>query len=434
MSETVKMPTLGLSIQEGTFLDWKKEVGQMANKGDIIAEVEADKATIEVEAPTSGILLEKLVNSGDTVIVGQPIARLSGASESAESEAPDLSQHADVKPVVPQAQEKADRKESADKQQQPAQAAPAAESNGDLPGGVKASPLARRIAEERGINLRQVTGTGPGGRITKTDVENFKPAPAQASQAAEKPAAAPEARPQIAQPTYATGGADTTEEPLTRMRQIIARRTTEAKQTIPHFYMTVEIDMAPLMALRKQINEGLPEDQKVTVNDLLVKAAALALRKFPNLNSHFGGDKVIRHQRINIGIAVALENGLINVVAKDADILSISRLAQRNKEMIASARAGKIRLEDMEGATFTVSNLGPYDVEHFEAIISPPEAAILAVASAREVPVVVNGEIKVGLRMKASLSVDHRVSDGAEGAQYLKEFRAILESPMRLLI
>jgi pyruvate dehydrogenase E2 component (dihydrolipoamide acetyltransferase) len=219
------------------------------------------------------------------------------------------------------------------------------------------------------------------------------------------------------------------------MRARIAQRTTESKQQTPHFYLTAEVDMAPALALRKQINEGLPEAQKVTVNDLIVKAVALTLRKFPNLNSHFYGDKIVRHQRINIGIAVALEGGgLINVVAKDADSVSISRLAQRNKEMVANARAGKIKPEDVEGSTFTVSNLGLYDIEHFEAIINPPEAAILAVASARQVPVVVNGEITIGTRMKVSLSVDHRVSDGAEGAEFLKHLRELLEQPMRLLV
>jgi pyruvate dehydrogenase E2 component (dihydrolipoamide acetyltransferase) len=225
------------------------------------------------------------------------------------------------------------------------------------------------------------------------------------------------------------------EKPLTRMRQRIAAVTVESKQTVPHFYVTVEIDMAPAVALRKQINESLPDDQKVSVNDIVVKAAALCLRQFPNLNSHYYGDKIIHHKRINIGIAVALdEGGLINVVAKDADSTAISRLAQRNKVIIANARSGKIKPEDIEGATFTVSNLGPYDVEHFEAIINPPEAAILAVSSARQVPVVINGEIAVGTRMKATLAVDHRVSDGAEAAQYLVALRDLLQNPMRLLL
>jgi pyruvate dehydrogenase E2 component (dihydrolipoamide acetyltransferase) len=311
--------------------------------------------------------------------------------------------------------------------------APSTSVGEEFPAGAKASPLARRVAEEKGIDLRQVQGTGPGGRITKSDVEGFTPgaAPAAASAA---PAATPVvtlATPSAKIPT----GPGIKTEPVTKIRATIARRMVEAKQTVPHFYVTTEIDMAPAVALRKQINAGLPEDQKVSVNDMVVKAAALALRTFPNLNSHFYGDTIVRFEHINIGIAVALDNGgLMNVVSKDADITSISRIAQRNKQMIANARSGKVKPEDIEGSTFTVSNLGPFDVEHFLAIINPPEAAILAVASAKEVPVVVNGEIKIGTRMKCTLSVDHRISDGAEGARFMQEFKALLEAPLRLLI
>jgi pyruvate dehydrogenase E2 component (dihydrolipoamide acetyltransferase) len=230
-------------------------------------------------------------------------------------------------------------------------------------------------------------------------------------------------------------GPGITEQPISKIRQRIGARMVESKQTVPHFYITVEIDMEAALALRKQINEGLPDEQKITVNDMAVKAAALALRQFPNLNSHFYGDKLVRYDHINIGIAVPLDNGgLINVVAKDADITAISRLAQRNREMITAARAGRVRPEDVEGSTFTVSNLGPYDVEHFIAIINPPEAGIIAVGTAREVPVVLNGELKVGTRMKCTLSVDHRVSDGVEGAQFMQALRRLLESPMRLLV
>jgi pyruvate dehydrogenase E2 component (dihydrolipoamide acetyltransferase) len=230
-------------------------------------------------------------------------------------------------------------------------------------------------------------------------------------------------------------GADITEEPLSRMRERIAVRMVESKTTIPHFYLTTEIEMAAALDLRKQINSGLAEDAKVTVNDLVVKAVALTLRKFPNLNSHFYGDKVVRYHHIHIGIAVALEGGgLINVVAKDADSTSISALAKRNKEMIAAVRANKVKPDYIEGSTFTVSNLGAYDIEHFMAIINPPEAGILAVGTAKEIPVVINGEIKIANRMKVTVSVDHRVSDGAEGAMFMKELKALLEAPMRLLV
>ncbi|MBO9308475.1 MAG: 2-oxo acid dehydrogenase subunit E2 [Chloroflexi bacterium] len=420
MAEVVKMPMLGATMREGTFINWMKDVGQRVQAGEVIAEVEADKATIEIESPFSGVLVEKLVSAGDVVSVGMPLARIE-TTNGGTSPAASPAAVAESAPIAPTAKP------------EPASAlaaAPGAPAQLDphLPDGVRASPLARRIARERGIDLRAVRGTGPGGRITKSDVERF--APAAVRQVAEAPSAPPRA-PERALPS----GEGIVHEPVSRMRQRIAARTVESKTTIPHFYLTSEVDMAAALSLRKQINEGLPDDEKVTVNDMIVKAAALALRKFPNLNSHFYGDTLVRYQYINIGIAVALPGGgLVNVVARNADQLSISQLAKRNKVMFANAREGKIKPEDIEGATFTVSNLGAYDVEHFQAIISPPEAAILAVGAVKQVPVVVDGEIRIGTRMKLSLSVDHRVSDGAEGASFLKALRELLENPMRLLV
>jgi len=426
MSDVVSLPQLGLSMQEGTFVNWVKNLGDAVQKGDVIAEVEADKATIEIEAPAAGMLLETLVKSGDTVKVGQPIATIGAAGDKPAAAAPAVAAPAPV--AVPVAAPKA----ATAPVSAPVPAAPKAAPGENGAGSIKASPLARRLAQERGIDITAVRGTGPGGRITKTDVENYQP-PAPGTQPARPVEIFSPAKPA---PQYVVpAGADVTEEPISRMRSRIAQRTTESKQNVPHFYITSEIDMAPAVALRKQINETLPEEQKVTVNDMIVKAVALALRQFPNLNSHYFGDKIVRHKRINIGIAVALENGgLLNVVAQDADSTAISKMAQRNKEMIAAARSGKVDPKYIEGSTFTVSNLGPYDVEHFEAIINPPEAGILAVASARQVPVVINGEIKIGTRMKVTLSVDHRVSDGAEGAQFIVAVRNLLENPMRLLL
>ncbi|MCE7948641.1 MAG: 2-oxo acid dehydrogenase subunit E2 [Chloroflexi bacterium CFX4] len=428
MSEIVKMPMLGATMQEGTFVNWTKDVGQSVQAGEVIAEVEADKATIEIESPFSGVLVEKLVSAGDVVNVGMALAHVDTAGGGAAPKAAPAAESAPSKAVEPA---KAAAPAPAPKAVAAA-AAPVAEADPHLPDGVKASPIARRIAQERGIDLRAVNGTGPGGRITKVDVERFTPtAMQQVAESLSAPAKAPSAAPTRTAPS----GEGITHEPVSRMRQRIAARTVESKTTIPHFYLTSEIDMAAALELRKQINSGLPDEQKVTVNDLIVKAVALALRKFPNLNSHFYGDTLVRYKYINIGIAVALpEGGLVNVVARNADQVAISQLAKRNKEMFANVRANKIKPEDIEGATFTVSNLGAYDVEHFEAIISPPEAAILAVASARQVPVVVDGQITIGTRMKVSLSVDHRVSDGAEGALFLQELRALLEHPMRLLV
>ncbi|PJF42840.1 MAG: hypothetical protein CUN55_09560 [Phototrophicales bacterium] len=428
MAEILNMPKLGFDMQEGTLVRWVKSVGDSINKGEVIAEIETDKATVEVEAHVSGTILKFLVEEDSIVEVGAPIAVIGEAGE-------------DVSNIDGNGGEVAATSTS-EASSEPASAptsttpAPVAQStNGaqdeGYPDGVKASPLARRIAREKGIDLRQVQGSGPGGRITKRDIEGFTPGiEAPAAPAVASAVAAPSAAPTYAAPQ----GPDVEEIPLTRMRKIVGERTQASFQFVPHFFVTTEIDMAPALELRKQINATLPAEAKVTVNDMIVKAVALALREFPNLNTHFHGDKLIRHHRINVGIAVAVPNGLINVVCKDADRRTLSDMSVDNKRMIAAVHEGKVRPEDVEGATFTVSNLGMYDVDHFLAIINPPEAAILAVGSAREVPVVVNGELGIGIRMKATISVDHRVSDGAEGAQFLQKLKELLENPMRLLI
>ncbi len=309
MPETIVMPKLGLDMTEGTFVNWVKKVGDPVKSGDVLAEIESDKATIEIESTASGVLTKTLVDVGAVVPVGAPIAEVS--AEGAEAASEDVNKtgpaKAEVKEPAPAA--------SNGHGKEPAAAAPQAQpSTGEeFPGGVKASPIARRIADEKGIDLRQVQGTGPGGRIQKSDVESFKPS--QTPPAAPAPAVSA-ARPQPSAQVAPTGPG-ITEEPVSRLRARIASRMTESKQTIPHFYVTTEIDMAPALALRKEINAGLPEEQKITVNDLVVKAVALTLRQFPNLNSHFYGDKIVHFEHINIGIAVALDGGgLMNVLAK----------------------------------------------------------------------------------------------------------------------
>jgi pyruvate dehydrogenase E2 component (dihydrolipoamide acetyltransferase) len=404
---------------DGTLLNWLKQVGESVQAGDVIAEVEADKATVEVEAPAAGVLTEIRAQPGDTLTTGAVLGVISAAGESAAAAKP----AAVPQPVVLAAEAGAPSTAAAK-----SNGAPASMTDD---GRLKASPIARKIAEERGINLEQVAGSGPGGRIVKEDVENFKPAAAVPAAASAVPTGiAPAPARKVPE------GADVELIDLTTMRKRIVAVTVESKQQTPHFYVTTEIDMDPILALRKQLNEGLPDENKISVNDLVVKAAALTMRQYPNLNSHFYGDKIVRHKRINVGMAVALPSGgLLNVVAKDADKVSLGTLAASNKEMIARARDGKIKPEDISGATFTVSNLGPYDVEHFLAIINPPEAVILAVGTAMKIPVVLgDGTLGVGTRMKVTISVDHRVSDGAEGAQYLQAFKALLEHPMRLLV
>ncbi len=439
MAEPIIMPKLGFDMAEGTLIRWTVEIGQAIKKGDVIAEIETDKATIEIESTVEGTVLQLLAQPGEVVAVGAPIGYV-GAPDEAVAGAP-APKAAPASPAAPAAEPAPSAPPAA-----PVEAAPqpSAEAGGD--GFIKASPIARRLAEERGIDLRRVKGTGPGGRITKKDIESFpvEEAPAApvtpaAAPAAPAPPPIPPEAPRPTMPTFTEvpSGPDVEIIPLSRIRARIGQRLVESKQFVPHFYVTSEIDVAKALELRAQLNESISDPAgKITVNDLIVKAAALALREFPNLNSHYYGDKLVRHKRINIGIAVALpEGGLVNVTSYDADKTSLGTMAANHRDMITRAREGKVRPHEIEGSTFSVSNLGPFDVEHFIAIINPPEAAILAVGSAKKVPVVLeDGTLGVGMRMKATLSVDHRVSDGVEAAQFMQKLKELLENPMRLLI
>lgn len=429
MAELVTMPKLGFDMQEGTLVRWVKQIGDDVKEGDVIAEIETDKATVEVEAYATGVLRKHFVDEDTVVEVGAPIAIIGGADESIDDmDAGQAEEELDVAETEAALDETPEGELPREESATVRTSGTAIENGNGYPSGVKASPVARRIAADQGIDLQQVKGSGPGGRIVKRDIEGFTPEEAPAAPAMKGGKAV--SAPVHAAPT----GANVEEIPLSRMRQIVGERTQESFMFVPHFYVTTEIDMGQALQVRKELNETVTPEEKITVNDIIVKAVALALRDFPNLNTHFHGDKLIRHKNINIGMAVAVENGLINVVARNADKRTLTDLSVANKTMIARAREGRIKPEDVEGATFTVSNLGAYDVEHFLAIINPPEAAILAVGSAQEVPVVENGEIKVGVRMKATLSVDHRVSDGAEGAQYLQRLKELLEHPMRILV
>ncbi|MBE7532346.1 MAG: 2-oxo acid dehydrogenase subunit E2 [Chloroflexi bacterium] len=430
MAEFILMPTLGFDMEEGTMGSWLKNVGDPVHKGDVLAEIESDKVTQELQARAEGVLLAIFRETGDQVPVGAKLGIIGAAGEdissmTAEASAKTGGRNGAADKPAPASEVAAPAPESEPAKTESGAPAASTAVSSEFPGGVKATPVARRVAEEHGVDLTRVGGTGPDGRIRKADVETFiaQPQPTATPATASTPAPAPVA-----------AGPDSEEIPLTRMRSAIARRMTESKTTVPHFYVTTEIDMEPALALRKQINNALDPDNKVTVNDLIVKAAALALREFPNLNASFGGDKLIRHNRVHVGSAVAIEGGLLTVVQKDTDISSISKIARDHKEMFARAREGKVRPEDVEGATFTVSNLGPWDVENFVAIINPPHAGILAVGSARQAPVVVNGELAIGTRMKVTLSADHRVTDGAEAAQFMQAFKAILENALRLLL
>lgn len=415
MAETVTMPKLGFDMAEGTLIRWVIAEGEAVNKGAILAEIETDKATVEVESVYDGILARHLVAEGDIVPVNTPIAIVAAPGEKVEKQPQLVTDQA-----APTPKSAAEAEPISAPSQAPSEPTVV---EGQLPEGVKASPLARRMAEERGIPLRSISGSGPGGRITKKDVEAYK---------------AVQAAPTTPQVAFQAGlpSIPSTTIPLKRLRAIIGRRMTEAKQSVPHFYVTHEYDMAALLALRQQVNLTLPDEEKTSVNDFILKASALTLREFPNLNASLddNNNQIIQHGAVNIGVAVAVEGGLLTVVCRDADRKPIRQISAEVRQMVQRAREGKVRPDDIEGSTFSVSNMGMYDVEHFIAIINPPEAAILAVGSAREVPVVKDGEVVPGLRMKATLSVDHRVSDGAEGARFMQTLARYIEEPIRLLL
>jgi pyruvate dehydrogenase E2 component (dihydrolipoamide acetyltransferase) len=422
MSETISMPKLGFDMAEGTLIRWVKNEGEDINKGDVLAEIETDKATVEVESSASGVVLKLLVDQGAVVPVSTPIAVVGEKGEKVDVAAleaestPEKEGPAPAEAPAPQAAP----------EPAPAKVA-AAEPKAATPseGRIKASPLARRVAEEKNVDLGAIQGTGPGGRIVRRDIDAALASGALTIDRGPRTVSPPS--------TVVVSHEDETIQ-LTKLRQAIARRMTESTTTVPHFYVTHEFKIDALMAMRKQINDYLPDNEKVSVNDFIVKAVALTLRQFPNLNASFAGDKVIRHGAVNVGVAVSVEGGLLTVAHKDTDQKPLRQVSAEVKAMVARAREGKVKPDDIEGSTFSVSNMGMYDVENFSAIINPPEAGILAVGSAREIPVVEDGEIKPGWRMKATLSVDHRVSDGAEGARFLQALAGFLENPVRMLV
>lgn len=430
MSETINMPKLGFDMAEGVLVRWVKQVGENINKGDVLAEIETDKATVEVESPAGGIVLQLIVNQGDVVPVNAPIAVVGSQGEKVEEHLSVGSEQTKMESGRKKEERTADEK-PLPTQPTPASVSPTVSSPQassivhSSSSEVKASPLAKKIARDNNVNLAQLQGTGPGGRVVRKDVESALSS--NQSTVTSK---------QSAQTTYQfpiTTPDDETVQ-LTKLRQAIARRMTESKTTVPHFYITHEYKMDAVMAMRKQANEYLPENEKLSVNDFIIKAVALALREFPNLNATFAGDKVIRHGAVNVGVAVAVTGGLLTVVNQNTDQLPLRQISADVKQKVARAREGKVKPDDIEGSTFSISNLGMYDVENFIAIVNPPEAAILAVGSAKEVPVVENGEIKVGWRMKATVSVDHRVSDGAEAAQFMQSLAKYLEAPVLMLV
>ena len=449
MPELVPMPKLGFDMAEGVLVRKVKKVGDAVKKGEVLAEIETDKATVEVESPASGVVKGWMVDEGQAVPVGALMAVIAAPDEVVDLNAwkPAAPEAATPPPATPPAvrpkganghQEAAASAQTTAAQPTTAPSSPAVAptpaSPAPMGGSAPASPIARKMATEAGVDIRLIGGTGPGGRVTKKDVENYLAegphAPAEPAPAV--PATAPAAlTPRTAVPMAAP---DDQTVPLTRMRQIIARRMTESTQTAPQFYVTSEVDMDAAMALRRQLNGLLPEDTKASVNDLIIKAAALALREYPNLNASFTGEAVIRKGHVNIGNAVALEAGLLTVVVRDADQKPLAQIAGEMRAMLGRVRSGKVQGSDIEGSTFSISNLGKWDVNNFIAIINPPEAAILATGTVKPMAVVKDGAIVPSQRMFISITADHRVTDGAEAAAFLQSVKQKLEQPMRLLL
>ena len=443
---------MGYDMLEGTVVRWLMAEGSEVNIGDALAEIETDKAVVEFEATVPGVLRKILVAEGSTVPVGQAIAVVGEADEDISGlEAADAAPAPDPEPApAPET--------PAEEPAIPLPPSPAAAESAPTEGqGLRASPVARRLADERGIDLRQIQGTGPGGRVTKNDVLAFEPGDAPAAEApapppeepAEEPAAeqepvpdkpapaAPEPAPAVVEPPPAAAPAASEGElvPMSRVRQQIARVTARSKREAPHFYVSAEIDMTRAMDLRKQINATLEsEGVRVSVNDMIIRACAESLKGFPNLNSFYTDDGIQTNAGINIGIAIAGEQGLILPAIMDSGTMSLAEVARASKDLIERATKGTLHPREYTGGTFAVSNLGMFDVTSFIAIIQPPQSAVLAVGTVTPRPVVAGGEIKVASMMTATISGDHRVTDGAEAAQFLVAVKKMLEDPMSLLV
>jgi pyruvate dehydrogenase E2 component (dihydrolipoamide acetyltransferase) len=413
------MPKLGFDMAEGLLIRWAVAVGDQVEKGQLLAEIETDKATVEVESPYTGTVLKHLVEEDALVPINQPIAVIGEPGE-------DVDEIAAADKAEPEPAEEKDDRDVEEPQAAAGQAPEAA--NGQavegLPGGVRASPLARNIAESNDVDLKRIKGSGPKGRIVKADVEKaMEKAPEPAA-----PALAPA-------PSFVEATREDRTVEISKLRKAIGRRMTESRQQYPHFYVTYDYDVDSLMAARSDINTRLKDQGiKLSVNDFIVKAAAMTLRHYPNLNASLGDGVVVHHGHINVGVAVAVEGGLLTVVCHDADAKSLTQISSEVREKAERVRSGKIQPDDVSDSTFTTSNLGMYGVDEFTAIISPPEAAILALGAARQVPVVKNGELAVGWRMKATISVDHRVSDGAEAAEFMRKLADYLETPMMMVV
>jgi pyruvate dehydrogenase E2 component (dihydrolipoamide acetyltransferase) len=473
MALDIKMPALSPTMEEGTLAKWLVKVGDTVASGDVMAEIETDKATMEFEAVDEGVITEILIEAGtEGVKVGAVIARLAVEGEEsapatapAAAVAPAEAPVADGPAATPTAKKMAEQagidlagvtgtgpkgkitKEDVEAAiakgggaPAPAPAAPPAPAPASAATAASgeriiASPLAKRIAADKGIDLALVKGTGPNGRIVKEDVETFTPTAVAAASAPAPAASAPAPAASPAPTPAIEGGAPFAEEKLSGVRKVIARRLTESKQTVPHFYLTIDIRLDPLLELRAQLNKSLePDGVKLSVNDLLIKALARALIRVPQCNVSYHGDTLRRYSRADISVAVAAPSGLITPVITHADTKGLATISTEMKTLAGKARDGKLMPHEYQGGTASLSNLGMYGIKQFDAVINPPQGMILAVGAGQQAPYVVDGEIKVATVLHASGSFDHRAIDGADGAQLMEAIKQLCENPMGLVV
>jgi len=418
MAEVIRMPRLSDTMEEGVIVGWLKKEGDAIEPGDLLAEVETDKATMELESYQEGTLLHIAVKEGP-VPVDSVIAVLGKEGEDYQSLLDEAKEEEASKEEESKEEAEAEKedKEDGDAMDKAKKTDATDQESTPSDGRVKASPLAKKMASDKGIDIKSISGTGDGGRIIKRDIE--KAVESGVQRAAVAPSIDIESRAdQIL--------------PISQMRKVIAKRLGESKFTSPHFYITAEIDMDRAIDARESLNAG-EEEERISFNDIIIKAVAMALRHHPFVNSSWEGDKIIQHGDINIGVAVAVDEGLLVPVIRQADYKSLSQIKSEIVELAGKARNKKLTPEEMQGNTFTISNLGMFGVDEFTAIINPPDACILAVGTINTKPVVRDGQIVIGNTMKITLSCDHRIVDGAVGAQFMKTLRSYLENPMKML-
>jgi pyruvate dehydrogenase E2 component (dihydrolipoamide acetyltransferase) len=435
----ILMPALSPTMTEGNLAKWLKKEGDEVRSGDVLAEIETDKATMEFEAVDDGRLGKILVPEGaEGIKVNQPIALLLGEGEDASALEQSV-RSGPAAPIDPEARHPAPREPAAQRPPppEPARVRPAPAGGN---GRIFASPLARRMAQHSGLDLGSITGTGPQGRIVKADIDAavlaMRAAPVGASP---RPAASLQAPPATAlalskERVLAFAGTPPyTERPLTAMRRTIARRLTESKQTVPHFYLTIDCEIDELLKFRTELN-AKSDAYRISVNDFVIRATALALRQVPAANASWSDDAILQWDAVDIAVAVALEDGLITPIVKNADRKGLAAIAKETKDLAARARAGKLKLEEFQGGTFSISNLGMFGIRDFAAIINPPHGGILAVGAGEQRPVVKNGALAIATVMSCTLACDHRVVDGAIGAQFLAALKKLVEDPLTMLL